>query len=80
MVNNTEFKKAEIEMMIDGMYSLVVKSIMRSDNYEARLKELDEGSDLYNSVKGWMENEESEIKKHYELIEKLRGVWFEAKE
>ena len=57
-----------------------VKAIMRSENYEKRLEELDEGSDLYNSVKGWMENEEVEIKKHYELIEKLRGVWFEAKE
>ena len=80
MMNNTEFKKAEIEMMIDGMYGLVVKAIMRSENYEKRLEELDEGSDLHNSVKSWMENEEAEIKKHYALIEKLRGAWFEAKE
>ena len=80
MMNNTEFKKAEIEMMIDGMYGLVVNAIMRSENYEKRLKELDEGGDLYNSVRGWMENEDAENKKRYDLIEKLRGVWFEAKE
>ena len=80
MVNNTEFKKAEIEMLIDGLYKLAVHAIMRSDNYTAKLKDCEPGSCEEKLLNGWIEREEAEIKKHYALIEKMRGAWFEAKE
>lgn len=80
MENNTELKKPEIEMLIDGLYKLAVHAIMRSDNYTAKLKDCEPGSAEAKLLEGWIEKEEAEIKKHYALIERLRGVWFEAKQ